>query len=416
MSYLEGEILGCFLKDNTLLKETTLTANHFSSTTNKKLFEVMMKLTLEDKAVDKVSMISTAYNFLADIGGPSVITDIESKGVPENFETYERELFTQYKERRTKEVINEWLSSDDKNRNRLIDSIEKINEEGETEEVDIKSLLIELHDEVNNPASELITGVPSGINQLDSMTSGWQPENSIIVGARPSMGKTALMLKFAVSAMENGDVPIIFSLEMSAKSLLRRLITSMGQISGFQARTPQNMTDSMQSTWVETIGKIGNFDFEIHDNSFQTMQFIRSKVRKAQKTYEGKRIVVLIDYLTLIENPGNFVSDHSRYTDVSKKLKALAKDYYIPVITLAQLSRGVEQRQDKRPLSSDLRESGSIEQDADVILMLYRESYYNKETEYPNKLEVIITKQREGSTGTVEVDYNRSTGVMKDWS
>ena len=416
MSYLESEILGCFIKDNTLLKETILTTEHFENDTHKKLFDIMNKLSMENKAVDHVSMLSAAYDSIIELGGPGVITDIESKGLPENFETYERELFIKYKDRKTKQVVNEWLASKDKDRSRLIDSIEKINDEGVTDEVDITSLLAELHEEVNNPISSTVTGIPSGINELDSMTSGWQPENSIIVGARPSMGKTALMLKFALSAFQNGDVPIIFSLEMAAKSLLRRLATAKGQISGLQARTPQNMTKSMQDKWMETVGELSNFDFEIHDSSFQTIQFIRSKVRKAQKKYSGKRIVVLIDYLTLIENEGNFNSDHSKYSDVSRKLKALAKDYYIPVITLAQLSRGVEQRQDKRPLSSDLRESGSIEQDADVILMLYRESYYNKEVENPNKLEIIITKQREGATGTVEVDYNRSTGVMKDWN
>lgn len=416
MSYLESEILGCFIKDNTLLKETILTREHFEEETHKKLFDIMIKLAMEDKAVDHVSMLSAAYDSIIEMGGPGVISDIESRGLPENFETYERELFIKYKDRKTKQVVNEWLSSGKKDRSWLIDSIAKIEDEGSTDEVDVMSLLTELHDEVNNPVTSPLTGIPSGIKELDSMTSGWQPENSIIMGARPSMGKTALMLKFALSAAENGDVPIIFSLEMSAKSLLRRMTTSKGWISGLQARTPQNMTKSMQEKWINTVGELSNLDFEIHDSSFQTIQFIRSKVRKAQKKYEGKRLVVLIDYLTLIENEGNFNSDHSKYSDVSRKLKALAKDYYIPVITLAQLSRGVEQRQDKRPLPSDLRESGSIEQDADIILMLYRESYYNKQTENPNKLEIILAKQREGATGTVEVDYNRSTGVMKDWN
>lgn len=416
MSYLESEILGCFIKDNTLLKETRLGKEHFEKKENKKLFEIMMKLSMEGKAVDHVSMLSAAYDSISELGGPSVITNIEIKGIPENFETYERELFIKYKDRKTKEIVNNWLASEDKDRTKLIDSIEKINDEGESEEVDITSLLVELHDEVNKPLTSLVTGIPSGIKKLDEMTSGWQPETSIIMGARPSMGKTALMLKFAISAMENGDVPIMFSLEMSAKSLLRRMATSIGGISGFQARTPQNMTESMQKKWLDVVGMISNLDFEIHDNSFQTIQFIRSKVRKAQKKYEGKRLVVLIDYLTLIENEGNFTSDHSKYSDVSRKLKALAKDYYIPVITLAQLSRGVEQRQDKRPMPSDLRESGSIEQDADIILLLYRESYYNQDTEYPNKLEINLAKQRDGATGNIEVDYNRSTGVMADWT
>src|SRR5699024_11359255 len=127
--------------------------------------------------------------------------------------------------------------------------------------------------------------------------------------------------------------------------------------------------------------------------------------------------MIIIDYLQLISGSESSRDNRQQeVSEISRSLKGLARELEVPLIALAQLSRGVEQRQDKRPLSSDLRESGSIEQDADVILMLYRESYYNKEVENPNKLEIIITKQREGATGTVEVDYNRSTGVMKDWN
>src|SRR5690606_12567158 len=260
---------------------------------------------------------------------------------------------------------------------------------------------------------EGVTGIPSGIKSLDYMTGGWQPENSIIIGARPSMGKTATLLKFMLSASMNGDVPIVFSLEMSAKSLLRRLASTIARINGFLAKTPQNLTDGLQKKWIDAVGQLSNLDYEIYDNSFQTIQYIRSKVRKAQNKYQGKRIVAMIDYLTLIKNDGNSQSEHAKVSDTSQRLKAIAKDYHIPVITLAQLSRSVEQRQDKRPMNSDLRESGSIEQDADVIMMLYRESYYNKELD-SNDMEIIITKQREGATGTIIVDYNRSTGVIRD--
>src|SRR5699024_8182809 len=162
------------------------------------------------------------------------------------------------------------------------------------------------------------------------------------------------------------------------------------------------------------IGELSNMDFEIYDKPMQTIQYIRSKVRKAQTKYQGKRIVVLIDYLTLINNSGSFHSDHAKVTDTSARLKAIAKEYDCPVITLAQLSRGVEQRNDKRPIQSDLRDSGSIEQDADLIIFLYREDYYDKETENKNELEINLSKHRDGPVGELTVNYNRPTGIIKD--
>lgn len=414
MSFLEKEILGSFLKDNSLLQETILVKEHFNEKHHQKLFEIMQKMSRENKAIDKVTLLAESYNFITELGGPAYITDLETNGNTDHFETYERELISRYKTRTTEKIVKEWLANDKKDRRFLVDELERIDEEGETEEVNTMSLLMELYQEVDRPTSDIVTGIPSGLKALDTLTSGWQPETSIILGARPSMGKTALMLKFALSAAQNGDVPVIFSLEMSAKSLLRRMATALGNINGFEARNPQNMEISKQKKWMDAITYLSELDFEIYDHSYQTIQYIRSKVRKAQKKYEGKRIVAMIDYLTLIENAGKFPSEHAKYSDVSRKLKAMAKDYHIPVITLAQLSRGVEQRSDKRPLPSDLRESGSIEQDADLILLLYRESYYNKDYENQNELEINLAKQRDGATGQIKVNYYRSTGVITD--
>lgn len=414
MSFLEQEILGSFLKDNTLLQETNLATYHFSESHHKELFNMMLKMAKQGKAIDHVTLMAKNSNLIMDLGGPAYILELQKKGNPNHYDTYESELLNQYKEIETEKAVHDWLSSEERDRQQLIDRIESIQDEGMIEEVDKVDVLAELHEEVNRPKSDIVTGIPSGITALDNMTGGWQPETNIIVGARPSMGKTALMLKFMLSAMENGDVPIVFSLEMSAKALLRRLAASMANINGFLARNPQNLTESMQRKWLESVGQLSNYNFEIYDSSYQTIAHIRSRVRKAKKKYEGKRILVLIDYLTLIQNPGNFTSEHAKVSDISFRLNAMKKDYKIPVITLAQLSRAVEQRGDKRPLASDLRESGNIEQDADLILLLYRESYYNKEYENQNELEIDLAKQREGATGRIYVDYNRSTGVIKD--
>lgn len=414
MSMLEKEILGSFLKDNTLLQETNLAIYHFKESHHKSLFKMMLELSQEGKAIDHVTLMTENQNLIIDLGGPAYILELQNKGNPNHFETYELTLLEQYRENETEKVLQEWLSSEEKDIRQLLDHVETIQDNGTIEESDRITLLAELLEEVNRPKTSVVTGIPSGLTELDQMTGGWQAEDSIILGARPSMGKTALMLKFMLSAAKNGDIPIVFSLEMSAKALLRRLASAVGEINGFMARNPQNLSEGMQRAWTKAVGEISNLKFEIYDHSNQTIQYIRSKVRKAQKKYKGKRLIVMIDYLTLIQNPGRFVSDHAKYSDVSRRLKAIAKDYQVPVITLAQLSRGVEQRADKRPNPSDLRESGSIEQDADLILLLYRESYYNKDYAKPNELEINLAKQRNGATGPITVNYNRSTGVIKD--
>lgn len=409
--YLEYQILGCFIKDNSLIKETVIQPHHLSER-NAKAYEAMLHLSNEGKAIDRVSLLTETYDVITELGGPDYIMSMETKGYTENFETYEKTLLDQYKERETKRVVKDWLSSGKDNQT-LISDIQKIDEEGITDESDVLPLLVEMHDEPYGEYTKDMTGIPSGFKDLDKYTGGWQPQTSIIMGARPSMGKSATMLKFAQAAMKNGDVPLIFSLEMSTKSLLRRMVTAMAGLNAFRARTPQRMNEDEKKKWTETVGELSNLPLEIYDKPMQTIQYIRSKVRQAKKKCEGKRIVVLIDYLTLINNNGKFNSDHGKVSDTSARLKAIAKEYDCPVITLAQLSRAVENRPNKRPMLSDLRESGSIEQDADLILFLYRDSYYKADAP-ERELEINIAKHRDGPTAQVTVEYKRQTGEMGD--
>lgn len=215
--------------------------------------------------------------------------------------------------------------------------------------------------------------------------------------------------------MRAGAVPLIFSLEMSKEQLLMRYFATIANVNLFLARNPHKLMDNQKKSWEKAGKELNQYSFEIYDEPMQTIQYIRSQVRKAKRKHEGKPVVVFIDYLTLINSVGNYHSDHAKFTDISARIKAIAKEYKCPVITLAQLSRGVEQRQDKRPMLSDLRESGSIEQDADCVMFLYRESYYNKEIEN-NELEIIVSKHRNGPTGDCKVFYNRATGKMGDLS
>lgn len=411
MSYLEKEVLGCFLKDNTLLKETMLKKHYFSDASYQTVYESMLKLSAENKAVDQVTLLSDNYNYIQKLGGPDFIMNLETTGEVEHFDSYESDLIDKFKQRESERITKDWISKSNKDNQQLISDLQRLDDIGFTDESDKNATLMDM---MNEPYQELsYTGVKSGLKKLDGLTGGFQNQQSYIMGARPSMGKTATMLKFALSAMEQGIVPLMFSLEMSERSLLRRLIATVGDINLFITKNPIKLVDSKKENWKRAVNELYALDFDIYDKPMQTVQYIRSKIRKAKKKYEGKQIIVLIDYLTLIDNAGNFNSDHAMVSDISARLKAMAKEYDCPVITLAQLSRSVEQRQEKRPMLSDLRESGSIEQDADMIMFLYRDSYYNKANEN-NELEIIVAKHRDGPTGTATVYYNKATGKMGD--
>lgn len=411
---IEREIIGCLLKDNTLISETTIQTNQFSTQAHQLLFQSMKKLTMEDKAVDKVTLLSDNYDYIQQMGGVSFITELETNGNPDNFETYEAQFIENYKKREADNLTKQWLSDEKRETGSLINDLQHLEEIGIIDEVDKNDLLKDMFD---LPYLENVkdTGIKSGLTDLDAIIGAFQKQNSYILGARPSMGKSATMLKFALEASKSGAVPLIFSLEMSKESLLRRLIATVGKINLFFARNPHNLTAGKKEAWQHAINELYKLDFEIYDKSMQTIQYIRSQVRKAERKHEGKQIMVLIDYLTLIHSTDKYHSDHAKFTDISARLKAIAQDYDCPVITLAQLSRGVEQRNDKRPMLSDLRESGSIEQDADMVMFLYRDSYYNKESD-SNDLEIIVAKHRDGGTGTATVYYQKETGKMGDLS
>lgn len=410
---IEKEILGCFIKENTLIEETVIQTNQFKEQSHQLLFQSMKKLSMENKAIDRVTLLADNYKYMEQLGGPNFITEIEMTGNVDNFDTYERKFIEDYKQRESENYAKKWLSQKDKNANELIDDLQKLSELEIAEEIDKNDILKRLHDLPYMEQEE--SGILSGLSDLDNITGGFQSQSSYILGARPSAGKSATMLKFALTAMKDGIVPVIFSLEMSKESLLKRLIATIGNINLFITRKPNELTETKKTEWQRAIGELYELEFEIYDNSMQSIQYMRSQIRKVKRKYEGKRILVMIDYLTLIENEGNFYSDHARVSDISKNLKKMAKDYDCPVVTLAQLSRSVENRQDKRPMLSDLRESGSIEEDADGIMFLYRDSYYNKDNE-SNELEINVAKHRNGPTGTATVFYQKETGKMGDLS
>ena len=249
-----------------------------------------------------------------------------------------------------------------------------------------------------------ITGIPSGFIDLDHMTNGWQRSDLIILAARPAMGKTALCLNMAANAAIDYHYPVaIFSLEMSKEQLVMRMLAAAARIDQKRLRTGQFNPDEW-GAFLQKIGPLTSAPIYIDDTPAITIRELRAKARRLQSR-EGDLGLILVDYLQLMGGSGNSENRQQEVSEISRSLKALARELNVPIIALSQLSRTVEQTKDKRPQLSHLRESGSLEQDADIVLFIHREEYYNEDTDRRGIADVIIAKHRNGPTGTVELAF-----------
>lgn len=260
-----------------------------------------------------------------------------------------------------------------------------------------------------------VTGIATGFVDLDYRTAGMQPSDLVLIAARPSMGKTAFVLNIAQHVAFKLEQPVaIFSLEMSKEQLVNRLFSLESKVDAQKLRTG-NLSDNDWERLIESAGVIGKSNLIIDDTPGITIGEMRSKCRKYKLEYGLKMII--IDYLQLMSGSGRNDSRQQEISDISRSLKALARELGVPVLALSQLSRAVEQRPDHRPMLSDLRESGAIEQDADVVMFIYRDDYYNKDTDRKGIAEIIVAKQRNGPIGTVELvwlpEYTKFANMQK---
>lgn len=271
----------------------------------------------------------------------------------------------------------------------------------------IKTVLMEAFERIehlyNNKGG--VTGVPTGFKDLDMLTSGLQPSELIVVAARPSMGKTVLCLNIARNVAVDSKIPVaIFSLEMSRDQLAQRLLCADAGVDGQRLRTGF-LTEADWPKLSIALGRLSEAPIFIDDTPGATVIDIRAKARRI-KAEHGLGLVI-IDYLQLMNGNRRSENRQQEISEISRSLKALARELNVPVVALSQLSRAVEQRQDRRPMLSDLRESGAIEQDADVVAFIYRDEYYNAETEKKGIAELLISKQRNGPTGNVELFFRK---------
>jgi len=271
--------------------------------------------------------------------------------------------------------------------------------------VPIRQVVMNAMDKIETSAKNKgsVTGIPTGFTDLDYRTAGMQPSDLVLIAARPSMGKTAFVLNIAQHVAFKQNLPVaIFSLEMSKEQLVNRMFSLESSVDAQKLRTGQ-LSDQEWERLIESAGVIGRSNLIIDDTPGISISELRSKCRKFKM--EKGLSMIIIDYLQLMSGSGRSDSRQQEISDISRSLKAVARELSVPVLALSQLSRAVEQRPDHRPMLSDLRESGAIEQDADVVMFIYRDDYYNHDSENKGVSEIIIAKQRNGPIGTVELAW-----------
>jgi replicative DNA helicase len=313
------------------------------------------------------------------------------------------------------DIVDNALSPQGRDAQQLLDESEskifQIAEAGKNDRIgftDIKELLPQVAERIDqlfqrdNPSD--VTGIPTGYKDLDMMTSGLQPGDLIIIAGRPSMGKTSLALNICeYVAIDTGLPSAVFSMEMASTQLVSRLIGSVGKLNQHKMRTGQ-LDDNDWEKLSYALGQLNEAPIFIDEGSALNPYEVRARARRLHKQC-GRLGLIVIDYLQLMGSAGSTENRATEISEISRSLKALAKELNVPVIALSQLNRSVEQRPDKRPVMSDLRESGAIEQDADVIMFIYRDEVYNPETPDKGIAEIILAKQRNGPVGRVKLTF-----------
>ena len=427
---IEGEqsVLGGLLLDNSAWDRAAdlLNESDFYRYEHQLIFAAIQQLVSASKPADVITVFEQLQmqGKAQDVGGLTYLNAL-AQSVPSaaNMRRYAeivreravlRKLVTA-----SDEIATNAFSPQGKSVSDILDEAEakimKIGEEGSRNKQGffaMDGLVVDLLDRVQELAdngAEDVTGVRTGFIDMDKMTAGLQKGDLIILAARPSMGKTAFALNIGENVAVNEGLPVaVFSMEMGASQLALRMVGSIGRINQQNLRTGR-LSDDEWGRLSETVEKLRHANVFIDETPGLSPNELRARSRRLARQFGGTLGLIIVDYLQLMSGSGS--NEENRATvigEISRGLKALAKELQCPVIALSQLNRAVEQRTDKRPRMSDLRESGAIEQDADIIMFIYRDDYYNKESKEPNIAEVIIGKQRNGPVGSIHLGFIKS--------
>ena len=436
----EQAVLGAIFLDAEALVEAMaqIEPQDFYRRAHQIIFRSMIALNDRNENIDIITLKSQieSENTLEDVGGISYLTELSqvtptASGVAHYAKIVKDKSTLRELIQAATKIVKEGYSQEgsveeivEAAEKGILNVSEKRNSTGFQAISDVLNSTME-HIDMLSQQNEEITGLPTGYPELDKMTAGLQPEELIILAARPAVGKTAFALNIAQNIGTRTDRSVaIFSLEMGAESLVNRMLCAEGTIEASHLRTGQ-LTEEEWHHLIMAMGSLSRTSIFIDDTPGIKVSEIRARCRRLAQE-KGNLGLILIDYLQLIEGSGR-ESRQQEVSEISRQLKKLAKELKVPVIALSQLSRSVEQRQDKRPVLSDIRESGSIEQDADIVAFLYREDYYQRQGTEEDKneeeqavddvIEVIIEKNRSGARGTVELlfkkEYNKFASISR---
>lgn len=414
----EHAVIGSMLTDQEAVYAAIerLKPEDFYREDNKQIYTAILNIYNKAEPIDIITLKAelSSMGKLDAVGGLEYIVELPEKvpttaNVDRYIKIVEEKSLLRNLIRAANEILSSGYAQEDDVENivdhaekKIFDVMQKKSQKGYTT---IKDVLVESFtklEELYNQ-KEHITGVPTGFAELDKKTAGLHGSELILIAARPAMGKSAFALNIGSYAATRANVPVaIFSLEMSKEQVGNRILCSEALVDSNNVRTGE-LNDEELGKLAETSGELSQAPIYIDDTPGISVMEIRAKCRKLK--LEKNIGLVIIDYLQLIQGSGKTSSREQEIAEISRSLKILAKEIEVPVIALSQLSRAVEARPDHRPMLSDLRESGSIEQDADIVMFLYRDDYYNEDSEKKNIAEVIIAKQRAGSTGTVDLAW-----------
>lgn len=411
MLQLERRVLGTLLAEPYLIGDSALQEEFFQSAGHRTIFRAMLKLMRAQKPIDFATILTCVEP--GEVGGANYIADLTMFAHGEKLDDYIA-LLSEQRVEREKHRILQLAHVEDWSIHSIQEAFDGLMQGLESpQEFSIQPALIDMAERPFVPAKRA-AHVATNLPDLDSLLDGFKPAELTIIAARPSMGKTDLLNHLAIQAGMNGHLPIIFSLEMSKASMIDRIISAIGSYNRLKMRDPFTyFSDAQKHKWYRVLQEVDLTRIQIDDRSLLTVEQMRAAMRKMMSEHPDKKPIVFIDYLQIMHTAAPHRLRSEMIGDISSRLKQLAKDFHCPVVCLSQLNRAVESRDNKRPILSDLRDSGNIEQDADVIAFLYRDDYYDSNSPIKNILELHIAKHRNGPTGRVIVHYTKETGFIR---
>ncbi len=408
----ESMILGAVLLEQDRIHELSLETKHFTQSRNRIVFAAMKELQKKKVEINPVTLVEELQDQTENAGGVTYLLELAAH-CPSvaNLGYYERIVMKYYDmsviRNSASHFLNDYTPESAQDLYKVL--IEMHSEQSHDEETK-ESILMELYESLYEERRGM-PGVNTGFPALNGLTGGWKEGELIILAARPSMGKTALAIQLAWECTKEEGVPLVFSLEMSSKQIIQRLLSNLSDINMMKWHNPYKyLSKEEMPRMQEALNSVYKANLQLSENGLITLMEIRQRILNLKREYPTQPFLVVIDYLQLINVKERFDRHDLMIGHITKQLKSMAKEFGIPIILLSQLSRGVESREDKRPRLSDLRDSGNIEQDADIVLFLYRDEYYNSASDAGDVVEVKVAKNRNGPVGTVKLRFKKECG------